>query len=69
MTPKYTALELVSKYYLQVQTKEQQKQCALIVIDEVINVLNDDNLYIQGETNIDGFINYWQEVKQEIEKL
>ena len=47
----------------------QAKECALKAVDEMINCLNDDDLYIQGESNIDGFINFYKEVKKEIEKL
>lgn len=36
MTPKEKAEELVGKYYFQVQTLEQQKQCALIAVEEII---------------------------------
>ena len=62
MTPKEKAEELVGKYYFQVQTLEQQKQCALIAVDEIIN--ND------GFTKFDDYLTeYWQEVKKEIEKL
>ncbi len=45
----------------------QAKQCALICVDEIIEVLN----VKQGGKihNQMGFIDYWQEVKQEIEKL
>jgi hypothetical protein len=46
----------------------QSKQCALIAVDEIIKALNDD-IYIQGETDIDSHIEYWDEVKNEIEKL
>jgi hypothetical protein len=45
---------------------EIAKQCALIAIDEVIFEIGDFD-------NTDGYaqsrINYWEEVKQEIEKL
>lgn len=44
------------------------KQCALIAVDEIIKALDDD-IYIQGETDINSFINFWKEVKTEIEKL
>jgi replication-associated recombination protein RarA len=37
--------------------KEMAKQCALIAVDEIIRVLQDEQDW------------YWQEVKQEIEKL
>ena len=72
MTPKEKAQELVGKYYFQVQTLEQQKQCALIAVDEILNsspslpILGDGGTY--GE-DIELSKLYWQEVKQEIEKL
>ena len=57
MTPKEKAEELVGKYYFQVFNINQQKQCALIAVDEVlINVS-------LGEHD------YWQNVKKEIELL
>ena len=73
MTPKEKALELVNKFteYTKVfddcagwvNDEISAKQCALIAVDEIID-------------NIDGFLeariwalDYWQEVKQEIEKL
>ena len=62
MTPKEKAIELVDKY---IQTNGNSffaKQCALIAVDEIIN--ND------GFTKFDDYLTeYWQEVKQEIEKL
>jgi len=39
------------------------KQCALIAVDEILNVTAGLNGWI------DGFQQYWTEVKQEIEKL
>lgn len=70
MTPKEKAEELVSKYYLQVQTLAQQKQCALISVDEIIITLNNDirDIDVRGNILLD-LIDYWREVKQEIEKL
>lgn len=85
MTPKEKAKELFDKYYdiddfgysrgedsfLYWSTEvldKQSKQCALIAVDEIIFALNDD-IYIQGETDIDSHREYWKEVKQEIEKL
>jgi hypothetical protein len=69
MTPKEKAIELWGKYF-QLNydwdgvTKDQwAKEGALIAVDETINsrpVITDS----QVEYN-----NYWQEVKQEIEKL
>ena len=70
MTPKEKAEELVLKY-LKVKThqmfngwwhKMTAKECALIAVDEILN--ND------GFTRFDIYLTeYWQEVKQEIEKL
>ena len=50
-------------------TNDDRKECALIAVDEIIKTLKDNDLYIGGETNIDDIIRFWQEVKQEIEKL
>ena len=80
MTPKEKAEELVLRYLrIDNNTKEWfnshiAKQCALIAVDEIIKVcpyirhknwetleqLNAENIY---------FVEFWQEVKQEIEKL
>jgi len=72
MTPKEKAQELVDQYdetltYL--ESKSKAKECAKIAVDEIIKTLKDNDLYIGGETNIDEIIRFWQEVKQEIEKL
>jgi hypothetical protein len=50
--------------------REQSKQCALIAIDEIINTLNSDirDLDVRGNILLD-LIEYWREIKQEIEKL
>ena len=48
--------------YIPVKAWEHAKQCALIAVDEII----------KQELTYDPFfsdINYWQEVKREIEKL
>ena len=73
MTPKEKAEDLVSKYYFQIQTLAQQKQCALIAVDEIIEATN---MYQYGINNALEHIPakivkhpYWQEVKQEIEAL
>jgi len=64
MTPKEKAEELYKRMYTQHSNiyPSTAKQCALIVVDEILN--NDNNLfntYIQND--------YWLQVKQEIEKL
>jgi hypothetical protein len=49
---------------------ETAKQCALIAVDEIITTLNYDirDLDVRGNVLLD-LLSYWQEVKQEIEKL
>ncbi len=70
MTPKEKAEELVLKYLRIENTNEwwskvPAKQCALIVVDEIIN----NSIEWLGCKYQDEEIKYWQEVKQEIEKL
>ena len=65
MTPKEKADELFDKYYSYLKANlmddkeaiDDAKQCALIAVDELIKQVN----YLH--------IEYWKEVKQEIEKL
>ena len=64
MTPTEQAKELIEKFYPQVQWKmgqedcmDRAKQCALIAVDLVLSSCVESCIY------------YWQEVKQEIEKL
>jgi len=77
MTPKEKANELF-KSMMSNQTydsvreeyedsEDRTKQCALIAVEEIIeNVLHD---WCANAPNIMDTISYWQEVKQEIEKL
>ena len=71
MTPKEQAQELFQKYYnnygyygIHVDAIKNSKQCALIAVDEILyshyTILNG----VKPTTHI-----YWQEVKNEIEKL
>jgi hypothetical protein len=63
MTPKEKAKELVDKFtVIGLQQRNEGIQCALIAVDEIINV----TAGLKGW--IDGF-QYWEEVKEEIEKL
>ena len=55
MTAKDKAEELVSKYYFLANSLFNQKQCALIVVDEILL-----NCYEVLKP-------FWEEVKQEIE--
>jgi hypothetical protein len=73
MTPQEKAKELVEKYrgvahsdfhnqtgYDEAQREENQKQCALIAVDEILG---------QFKWRPKDSLSYWEEVKQEIEKL
>lgn len=65
MTPREKAIELMDKYWeLDVDDKapvwtEKCKQCSLIAVDEIIWLLNNNQIDID----------YYQEVKQEIQNL
>lgn len=68
LTPKEKAEELVDKYrdtimsFLSDNMKDMNaKKCALIALNEILNIISESY-------DID-HIKYWQEVKQEIEKL
>jgi len=72
MTPKLKAKELVEKFieptkvpnikHIWVEDIDAAKQCALIAVNEVINNVN-------GMLDFESDIEFWQEVKQEIQKL
>ena len=77
MTPKEKAKELTDKYaYMCLystsafdnikgsEAKPFIKQCALIAVDEIIKAIDWHEFDVPNEE-----LNYWQEVKQEIEKL
>ena len=64
MTPKEKALELYNKMYDYSLFEEEAKRCALIAVDEILN-----NIDFTSMINGTDDYNYWQEVKQEIEKL
>jgi hypothetical protein len=66
MSPKEKAIDLVNKMLFCYQGHIDEytaKQCALIAVDEILNVTAGLNGWIGG------FQSYWEEVKQEIEKL
>lgn len=71
MTPKEKAIELVKKYIeFKIDGRPRifgialSKQFALIAVDEILEM----DLPILEE-DADTFYDYWEEVKQEIEKL
>ena len=70
MTPKEKAIELVEDMHNAPETgyNEHAKECALIAVDEIIQGYEFDSLEINHKRLIDS-INFWDEVKQEIEKL
>lgn len=73
MIPQEKAKELVEKYFIVIDKShpledilKPAKQCALIAVDEIILELQQ----IEFNDEVDNLpIDYWQEVKQEIEKL
>jgi formylmethanofuran dehydrogenase subunit E len=68
MTPKEKAIELVSKYYGHFTAHMSiAKKCALIAVDEIIADYRED--YESINKDIYTIYSWWQEVKQEIEKL
>lgn len=74
MTPKEKAKELVNKFYVILMKKnypnvaqmDAAKECALILVDEILK----ENSKRGGENDeIIEYEPYWLQVKQEIEKL
>jgi hypothetical protein len=66
MTTKEKAKDLVGKYVsltdgwvYGIKNWEHKKKCALIAVDEILNVV----------WNVPIDVEYWEEVKKEIEKL
>ena len=78
MTPKDKAKELFDKYCHAIRTEEcddgyftnvvHAKRCALIAVDEILEELF-EVLMVTAISYINKHIDYWQEVKKEIEKL
>ena len=74
MTPKEKAQELVNKMFFSIVDRknvrtltdywDEAKQCSLICVDEAVNIC-----YLEGYDEEDGEVDYWQQVKQEIQKL
>jgi hypothetical protein len=82
MTPKQKAQELYDKMHIEIYNRDmyndlfRAKQCALIAVDEILELKETQEEYqIQydnGEWSRElgyRYSKYWQEVKQEIEKL
>ena len=71
MTPKEKAIDLVDKMRDEIPCHcddwEQAKQCALIAVEEILSIKPNNPFIVNGY-----YIEpkkYWQQVKQEIEKL
>ena len=68
-TPKEKAKELVDKFSnVPLLDSYEAKQCALIAVDEMLDELSEIVL-VTSSKYIIKHINYYQEVKQEIENL
>jgi hypothetical protein len=70
MTPKEKAEELVDKFVQYTPADSEleypyAKQCALIAVDELRDAIDWD--YYEGRMETEE--NYWEQVKQELEKL
>jgi hypothetical protein len=63
MTPKEKAEELLKKFALGGWPKENAIKCALISVDECIKAVESDWSFMEIR------MEYWQKVKQEIEKI
>lgn len=79
MTAEEKAMELHEKFLLLVDCGDNRytttiqeknaKECAIIAVDEIINCLDDNDLYVSGETNTNEIIDYWQDVKNHLNKM
>ncbi len=65
MTPKEKAEELVYKFMDTHISWKQSKQCALIAVDELIKI----HYLLTTTHDTSPSINYWKEIKQEIQNL
>ena len=66
MTPQDKAKDLVDKFSNEVLIDNYEaKLCALIAVDEILDV----DCFDMSEEPFDNHIEYWQEVKQEIQAL
>jgi hypothetical protein len=68
MTPKQKAEDLYNTYLDYTQGKYNIKQCVLIAIDEFLPIISgyEDALFASQRSDE---VEYWEEVKKEIEKL
>ena len=76
MTPKEKAQDLTVNFYTEeinenhdLMTWAAAKECALICVDEILNTESLANRICGYTTLTKSHVQYWEEVKQEIEKL
>lgn len=84
MTPKEKAKELIHKYVALTdgwvygkENWEHKKKCALIAVDEIIKSRQEDGSFDDTLSSTSSeyytphpmYLTYWQQVKQEIQKL
>jgi hypothetical protein len=86
MTPTEKAKELLDKYYIEhycwngngydvdkVTTKQCQKQCALIAVDEILQTFSVNWLWCSIDMKDKALwkkeFEFWQQVKKELQKL
>lgn len=79
MTPKEKAEQLVDRFMAIKSMKLSDysliyypfaKQCALIAVDEIFEFMKMDDEYTETVSNANSkWVDYWLEIKQEIEKL
>ena len=76
MTPKEKAKDLVNRFFIEVDSyyvedivsQPKAKQCALVCVDEIINTgVHTD--YIRVDGYMLSLVEFYTEVKQEIDKL
>jgi hypothetical protein len=71
MIPKDKAKELVDKFSIVgLQQRNEGLACALICVDEIFQFMKMDDDYTETASNANSiWVNYFIEVKKEIEKL
>jgi hypothetical protein len=76
MTPKEKAFELVDTYKFVLWSEDTQcgeeilctgiaKRCALIAVDEILDV----DYFDMSEEHFENIMEYWEQVKNEIQKI
>jgi hypothetical protein len=72
MTPREKAIDLINSFEelgkdftRGVSMNEFAKECALIVVDEILDI----DCFDMSEENFDNHIEYWQQVKTELQNL